>query len=48
MEYEEFLGAMVQLVVPNITRNDLVEVANELFEVYFPDDCQPPIFVSKR
>lgn len=43
VDYEDYLPVMVDLIKPNVSRTDLLEVSNELFDIYFPDYSGMPM-----
>lgn len=48
VEFEDYLPTMVDLIRPNVSRTDQLEVANELFDVYFPDYSGNPVVPSGK
>lgn len=43
VDYEDYLPTMLDLIKPNVSRTDLLEVSNELFDIYFPDYSGMPM-----
>ena len=48
VDYEEYLPTMVMLIKAVVNRNDQLEIANELFDVWYPDSAGPPMMPYGR